>query len=297
MASTALPQAEGQSFKRLLGSGLSLPWVRLENLNSARNRPPARPMSPSIDHREHREMAAEMKFLVPHALAARVREWARERLAPDPHAADQSGDGYRVTSIYFDTAAFDVVHRRGSYGRSKHRIRRYGTSDIAFLERKLKTRGLLAKRRTTVPLEDLDKLAGETVEALWAGAWFLRRLRVRALQPVCQISYQRTARVAMASQGPIRLTLDHDVRALPANGLTFDETSTGTKVLEDRVILELKFRREMPLVFKLLVEEFALTPSAISKYRWSAASLGLAKCEVENCADRSTARAWEPAYA
>jgi hypothetical protein len=36
-----------------------------------------------------------------------------------------------------------VFHRRGSFGRSKYRIRRYGEAQVGFLERKLKTRGLL----------------------------------------------------------------------------------------------------------------------------------------------------------
>ena len=47
----------------------------------------------------------------------------------------------------------------GWYGRSKFRIRRYGFSDIIFLERKFRTERLLAKRRTTVSVLDLDRLA------------------------------------------------------------------------------------------------------------------------------------------
>lgn len=232
-------------------------------------------VSPAIDSRENREFATEMKFLVRPALADQIRNWARTQLAPDPYAGGEAGDGYRITSLYFDTEAFDVFHRRGSFGRSKYRIRRYGNGEVVFLERKLRTRGLLTKRRSMVRLEELDRL-GETKDR-WAGRWFQRRVAARQLEPVCQISYQRTARVAMTTFGPIRLTLDEQLGAQPVAGVEFGE-SERTPMLADRVILEMKFRYGMPAVFKYLVEEFALTPRAFSKYRFAAARLALEGC-------------------
>src|SRR5688572_28698767 len=107
-------------------------------------------MSPSINGRENREFASEMKFLVSPALAEQIRGWARAQLSPDPYAGGEAGDSYPITSLYFDTEKFDVFHRRGSYGRSKLRVRRYGQGAVVFLERKLKTRGLLTKRRSMV---------------------------------------------------------------------------------------------------------------------------------------------------
>ena len=61
-------------------------------------------MSPSTDTRENRELATEMKFLVSPALAGQIRTWARQHLSPDPHAGGPAGDGYEITSLYFDTA-------------------------------------------------------------------------------------------------------------------------------------------------------------------------------------------------
>jgi hypothetical protein len=231
-------------------------------------------MSPSTDSRENREFASEIKFLIRPERAEQVRLWARARLQADPHAGGEAGDGYRITSLYFDTDEFDVFHRRGSFGRSKYRIRRYGQSDLVFLERKLKTRGLLTKRRSVVGLAQLNNLSDDVVGRGGAGFWFQRRVAARALKPVCQISYQRTARVAMTEYGPMRLTLDDNLRALPAVGLRFSEDE-GQLILKDRLILELKFRHGMPGLFKYLVEEFALTPKPFSKYRLAAAELGL----------------------
>jgi hypothetical protein len=231
-------------------------------------------MSPSINSRENREFAAELKFLVSPALADQIRGWARENLAPDPYADRDTGDGYQITSLYFDTERFDVFQRRGSYGRSKLRIRRYGQGEIVFLERKLKTRGLLTKRRSIVKLDQLERLTEREAGQDWAGYWFHRRLLARELNPVCQISYSRTARVAMTPYGPIRLTLDENLRALPAAGMSFRQQEAAP-ILNDQIILELKFRYGMPALFKYLLEEFALTPKSFSKYRLAAAALEL----------------------
>ncbi len=232
-------------------------------------------MSPSTDVRDSREFASEFKFLITPGIAEQIRQWARGRLASDPNGLGKPGDAYQITSLYFATDQFDVFHRRGSFGRSKYRLRRYGLSETAFLERKLKTRGLLTKRRSIVQLEELERLADDEAARGWAGRWFHRRLQARRLRIVVQISYRRAARVAMTNNGPIRLTLDDDVRALPAEGMAFNHINEGIRLLENQVILELKFLRHMPVLFKLLVEEFALNPRSVSKYRLAAAALDL----------------------
>ena len=232
-------------------------------------------MSPSTDMRENREFASELKFVVSRALAEQIRDWARARLSPDPNASDGSIDAYQITSLYFDTKHFDAFHRRGSFGRSKYRIRRYGASEVAFLERKLKTRGLLSKRRSVVKVDELKRLSDSQPDRGWAGFWYHQRLLARRLNPVCQITYRRTARVAMTGYGPIRLTLDDDIHALSANGLVFDSDAAGLRLSEKQIIIELKYRCEMPVLFKLLVEEFALNPQPVSKYRLAAVALGL----------------------
>ena len=82
----------------------------------------------------------------------------------------------------------------------------------------------------------------------------------------------------MSKYGPIRLTLDKNLRALPAAGLWFSEQD-GIRLLENQIILELKFRCEIPVLFKYLVEEFALNPQPVSKYRLAATALGLVEIQ------------------
>jgi hypothetical protein len=232
-------------------------------------------MSPSLDTRENREFAAEVKFLLNPELAPQILDWARGRLAPDPHGGGGAGDAYRITSLYFDTERFDVFRRRGSYARSKYRLRRYGAGKAVFLERKLKARGMLTKRRTMVELAALGALAEAAPKPGWAGRWFHRRLLARNLQPVCQIRYERTARVAMTQSGPIRLTLDRCLEARPVTVLQFDD-APGTPLSPNHTILELKYLHRPPALFKDLMDEFALNPQPVSKYRLAVSALGLA---------------------
>ena len=238
-------------------------------------------MSPSTQSRENRAFASEIKFVTSPRLAEQIRDWARARLSPDPNGAGGQGDTYCISSLYFDTSRFDVFHRQGSYGRSKFRIRRYGSAEVLFLERKLKTRGLVTKRRSIVPRDEVERLAVDELDRDWAGFWFHRRLLRRRLRPVCQISYRRTARVAMTAYGPIRLTLDENIRALPADEFSFSDEAGGL-ILENQTVIEMKFLRFLPAAFKNLAEEFALNPRPFSKYRQAAASLHLVNVDAPN---------------
>jgi hypothetical protein len=232
-------------------------------------------MSPSTEIHDTRASAWELKFLITPALAEQIRGWARTLLMPDPNANGAHRDTYRITSLYFDTEQLDVFHRRGSYGRGKYRIRRYGQSELGFLERKLRTGRVLTKRRSVVELDDLHRLTRAAPQRDWPGTWFHRRLLARRLGPLCQVSYDRTARVAITQYGPIRLTLDEDLRAQPTDHLCFSAPE-GMPICADQVILELKFRYAMPTLFKYLVEEFALSPQPLSKYRLAVTALNLA---------------------
>ena len=228
--------------------------------------------------RDIRAFSSETKFLVPAALGEPLRQWARQHLEADPHGHGAHGDEYLTTTLYFDTPAFDVFHRRGSYGRSKYRIRRYNGSPDVFLERKLRRPGMLTKRRTPVPVQALAYLNDEPDG--WSGEWFHRRLSLRKLRPVCEISYHRVARGLDGPSGPVRLTLDERLTAHGIERPAFGEGTEGRPFVEGQLILELKYRQPAPAVFKRLVEEFGLVPCAVSKYRLGMTALGTVEVPV-----------------
>ena len=228
--------------------------------------------------REVRPQAREVKFVVDAHKAGMIRQWARTHLDPDPHGGGQFGDEYRTTSVYFDTDAFDVFYRRGSFGRSKYRIRRYGEDETVFLERKMRQPAVLAKRRTILSLAALPRLTESVVGADWPGYWFHRRVTARRLRPVCQVAYLRMARGVMRDGEQVRLTLDSDLQVVPTRAARFSREADVLPMpaIPDRLILELKYRGAAPAIFRQLVEEFALAPRATSKYRLGVVASGQA---------------------
>jgi len=133
----------------------------------------------------------------------------------------------------------------------------------------------VSKRRTRVPDQELAHLARDP-EPDWVGYWFCRRLLVRQLLPKCQIAYQRVARLGMTPAGPIRLTVDRTVQAFPTDEYGVREAGNWVELLPDKCILELKFRLGMPPLFKSLIDQLALAPQPVSKYRLSMQAFGLA---------------------
>ena len=113
---------------------------------------------------------------------------------------------------------------------------------------------------------DLDRLTAPGPSPRWSGTWFHRRVAVRRLRPVCQVTYQRTARVGVGEHGPFRVTLDQQVSVLPVSQVAFG-AAVGTPLLRRGFILELKYRVAPPAAMRQLVEEFTLSPRRISKYR------------------------------
>ena len=154
--------------------------------------------------RETRAHAREIKFVVDAARGPEIQAWMRANLAHDEFGSGPEHDQFETSSLYFETGQFDVFHRRGSYGKSKYRVRRYGTSPIMFLERKFRTERVLIKRRTTAALEDFRRIELHEPDPEWYGYWFHRRLLARRLKPLVQVSYVRTARLGSSPSTPPR---------------------------------------------------------------------------------------------
>jgi hypothetical protein len=220
--------------------------------------------------------AAELKFVVEENRADAIRQWMRDELGPDPHGVGVAGDFYQTTSLYFDTDDFDHFFKRRSFARAKFRIRRYNAGSVVFLERKMKVNGRVSKLRSHCEVADLERLS--TTATDWPGNWFARRLENRKLKPVCEIAYNRTARIGMSESGPLRLTLDTDLRATEITAVRFTDAA-NVDVAPGLAILEMKYRVHVPPVFKRLIEEFGLSARSHSKYRTTIEALGLASQE------------------
>ena len=88
----------------------------------------------------------------------------------------------------------------------------------------------------------------------------------------------------MTPDGPVRLTLDRRVRGVPATSLWPAPLAAGLPLLPGQVILELKFQAALPALFKRLILERGLSPSAVSKYRLCVGAWGLMSSNAKTSA-------------
>jgi hypothetical protein len=86
------------------------------------------------------------------------------------------------------------------------------------------------------------------------------------------------ARIGTSPEGPLRLTIDHEILASPVEAIAFTDIPS-IHLLPGRTILEFKYPAHLPAMFKRLIEEFRLEPRSISKYRLAVRSIGLTKKE------------------
>ena len=212
----------------------------------------------------------EIKFLVTETQSCAVQEWARIHLQHDPHASAENGYGYSVNSLYLDTPGFDVFHRAETFRQRKFRLRRYGCEDVIWMELKSKSTGRVNKRRTPIAAAHLQGKIISGEDSNWDGNWFRAHVDGLGLRPVCQVTYQRFACVGTSIFGPIRLTMDSQLRCQPANGWTVpSEPLASGALLQDRQILELKFCDTIPNLFRDLIRDLHLNIATFSKYRQS----------------------------
>jgi hypothetical protein len=230
--------------------------------------------SPSLYRGEAETPSFEIKFLLSEVEANEVEQRLRPSLLLDPHADPALDNAYHVTSVYFDTAAFDVYRRTKGYKRRKFRIRRYGIGASVFLEQKSKSEQRVRKRRTSVPDCELSSLVATELNG-WPGAWFAKKLADRGLSPVCRVSYQRLALIGTSSEGPIRVTFDRSAIGDSATGHAPEPVANGRALLADEVIAEFKFLGAMPTLFKTVIEDLRLAPRPVSKYRRCVEAAGL----------------------
>lgn len=222
--------------------------------------------------------AFELKFELSQADVLRMKAWALRHLTPDPH-----GDNgcYRVTSVYCDTAAFDVYHRSPGYKGSKLRLRRYDAAPFVFLERKVKKGDQVRKRRVEVAPEDLPRLAlyvgGVTPPAGWSAGWFLDRAVKKQVAPTCRVGYFRSAFFGESAGQSVRLTIDENLIGVPTRGWDFQPLKEGLELLPGGALLELKFQDSMPELFRKLLPELPSRTARVSKYRRCARICGLVR--------------------
>ncbi len=249
------------------------PAVNSQPLNETP--PDASLLSPSLQlARGSGHEAFEVKFLVPEAVAVSIEAWGQRHLDVDPYADPERANSYQTTTVYLDTEQFDIMHQAPGFRGRKLRVRRYGSEETISVERKVRHKDRVRKRRTRVPVTDLGRLGNDEIAPDWPGEWFHTRVLRKKFRPVCCITYDRTAFIKPTDEGTLRLTLDRNIRGAAISHWVPSPVVDGAQILAGQVICELKFRDAMPSLFKQLIAEMQLTPGSVSKYRGMMKALG-----------------------
>jgi hypothetical protein len=206
----------------------------------------------------HVRSGTELKFIVDEAKVEMLLDKLTTTLGPDTYGG---GDGtYSVASLYLDTPTL------GSFTRDlpgKWRLRRYGVEDIIHVEYKAKPApGQVVKHRSTVKSADIETLASSPKPK-----WFARDVEANALMPTQLVSYTRQAYMGVVDGIDLRVTLDHDVRAVPVDAFVVPERGEKAKTIVSGRVLEVKFEDAPPTGFLARLSELGLEPMSFSKYR------------------------------
>ncbi|XMB87194.1 polyphosphate polymerase domain-containing protein [Mycoplasmatota bacterium WC44] len=184
----------------------------------------------------------------------------------------KSGNKYHTRSLYFDdienSAYFSVLS--GEYKRTKYRIRIYNWNDNEiYLEEKNKEGEFVYKNRSLISLEEYNKIIKGDISFLLKKCEMCRRfyikLRNELLKPRIIIDYYR--KPFYLTHSDLRITFDFDITVIMFKNNFFNKDSRGFRISEPNTsILEVKYKKFLPTVFRKLFSGFDISRTNYSKY-------------------------------
>ncbi len=216
----------------------------------------------------------ETKYLLTKEQAQAFLEAASDMLVPDTYGE------YTICNMYLDTEDFYFIEHsldKPAY-KEKLRLRSYGTvkeKDTVFLEIKKKSRGIVYKRRITIPFCEAEdylirgikppSLQGFQAEQIFAEIDYLMK-RYNPM-PKVYLAYDRKA-YFLGDYPKIRITLDKKVRSRWEKlTLASDENteilSTG---IENYHLMEIKSDGVLPVELATILSKLKIYPTSFSKY-------------------------------
>lgn len=221
----------------------------------------------------------EHKFLLTLGQAEEVRRIIAPFCTLDPFSARSPDRRYRVTSLYLDTPhlgfyrAWELTAPR----RFKLRVRGYGErlgDSPVFLEVKERISDTILKRRTVVDAREwLSRARDGAGETPAERDFAARRDRFRCV-PALLVRYEREAWKG-AWDAYARVTFDGHLQFQPCDRWTLEGDGGPWRPLDDvenvgepdpRILLELKFERDVPRWLVGLMRNLELDRRGFSKY-------------------------------
>ncbi len=182
------------------------------------------------------------------------------------HLEDDEFKQFTVHNIYYDTSN-DYLLRHSiakTKFKEKLRLRGYNDSDHVFLEKKIKYKGTVYKRRIKVNLDDIDQLPisknseNQIERELY---YFIQRYHP---VPKYYLGYKRTAYKGTQHKN-LRITFDTDI-TYRLDHLNIKDGLYGQKLInDDQVIMEIKTSNGMPLWLVNTLNQLKIYPISYSK--------------------------------
>ncbi|MEO6597055.1 MAG: polyphosphate polymerase domain-containing protein [Planctomycetota bacterium] len=230
----------------------------------------------------------EFKYVLDRNRREEVEAELQHFVELDPFVAGQPTHMYFVRSLYFDDRSLSAFHDKmdGMLTRSKFRVRTYGRSldDRApwFLEIKGRHNNLVFKHRTPIKGDFDPRVRGEALSRLLLRAaepgtvrdQFEFALYRQQIQPIVLVDYVRRPYVSRFDP-EFRLTFDAELAASATDTMFPDAAVRTRPMLRGMTVMELKFRRHVPVWFHRILQAFELRRTSISKICAGTEVLGL----------------------
>ena len=205
----------------------------------------------------------EYKYILTYKQYESIIEEIKTRLKEDEHGSTT------IQSLYFDTPNYRLIREsvEKPLFKEKLRLRSYGLvgeRDLAFLEMKRKSQGVVYKRRAK--LTEGEAFAFMNYENDGYDSQIFKELKYFRdyyvdLKPVVLLLYDRDAYF----DGDLRITFDTNVRYRLEN-LNLSTSLDGIQLDEGIIIMEIKTINGMPLWLVEMLSNNKIYKSSYSKY-------------------------------
>ena len=210
----------------------------------------------------------ELKYRITDAQRAALEAAFGARMVPDEHGEST------ICNIYYDTADYRLIRaslEKPTY-KEKLRLRSYGVTEPggkAFLELKKKYKGIVYKRRITLP----EDAAGEFIAGrapLGEHGQIGREIEYftafyAPLLPAVHLSYERSAWFSREDRD-LRITFDKSIR-FRQEDVALTLPAGGQRILpEGESLMEIKAAAALPLWLVSELDALGIYQSTFSKY-------------------------------
>ena len=210
----------------------------------------------------------EMKFLLNSRQRSMLERVIKSRMRPDEHGEST------ICNVYYDTPDYLLVRRSLDHPvyKEKIRMRSYGPAyedDPVFLELKKKYKGVVYKRRISLPLSEAEAFMRREIPMPQNSQigreidWFC--LSYRDLTPAAHINYDRNAWFDRCDP-ELRITFDRNI-LWQNEDCSLSALPCGHALLNaGESLLEIKTASSIPMWLVSALDEAGIRKTSFSKY-------------------------------